>query len=228
MLQKIDKKKKIFLYIFFLFLLTTFNNLSLINFKFFELNINKIDVSGLSNNVNLEISKKLSKSIFKNIFFLNKNLIVGTLKKNNLIHSFTVKKIYPNSLDLKIEKTEFLAIVNFNEENFFIGSNGKLIKYDQSNKTLPYFFGKINLDDFKNFVKILKKSKFDFNEISEIFYFPSGRWDIKNKNGVLFKLPKKNLLKNLNFANQIVNSHKLINTKMIDLRILNRVVTIND
>jgi len=44
MLQKIDKKKKIFLYIFFLFLLTTFNNLSLINFKFFELNINKIDV----------------------------------------------------------------------------------------------------------------------------------------------------------------------------------------
>jgi len=121
-----------------------------------------------------------------------------------------------------------LAIVNFNEENFFIGSNGKLIKYDQSNKTLPYFFGKINLDDFKNFVKILKKSKFDFNEISEIFYFPSGRWDIKNKNGVLFKLPKKNLLKNLNFANQIVNSHKLINTKMIDLRILNRVVTIND
>ena len=103
-----------------------------------------------------------------------------------------------------------------------------MIKYDQSNKTLPYFFGKINLEDFKNFVKIIEKSKFEFNEISEIFYFQSGRWDIKNKDGVLFKLPKKNLLKNLNFANKIANNEKLINAKIIDLRVLNRMITKND
>jgi|TARA_B110000438_G_scaffold303266_1_gene363990 cell division protein FtsQ len=226
--QLIDKRKKLFLYIIFLFLLTTFNNISLINFKLLESKINQINVSGLSKDNNLEISKDLSKLIFENIFFLNKNLIIDTLKKNNLIDSFTVKKIYPGSLDLKIKKTKFLAIVNFKEENFFIGSNGKLIKYDQSNKTLPYFFGKINLEDFKNFVKIIEKSKFEFNEISEIFYFQSGRWDIKNKDGVLFKLPKKNLLKNLNFANKIANNEKLINAKIIDLRVLNRMITKND
>ena len=67
--QLIDKRKKLFLYIIFLFLLTTFNNISLINFKLLESKINQINVSGLSKDNNLEISKDLSKLIFENIFF---------------------------------------------------------------------------------------------------------------------------------------------------------------
>jgi len=225
---KIKKKKKLFLYIFFLFLLTTFQNLSLINSNVLKLKIDKIKISGLSEDGNLEISKNLDKLIFQNIFYLNKNFIIETLKKNNSIHSFTVKKIYPNSLDLKIKKTKLLAVGNFNEENFFIGSNGKLIKYVPSNKTLPYFSGKINVIDFKIFIKTFNESEFNFNEISEIFYFPSGRWDVKNKDGILFKLPKKNLLKNLNLANQVLKNEKFKNAKIIDLRIPNRLIIKNE
>ena len=84
------------------------------------------------------------------------------LEKNNLIHSFKIKKIYPNSIEVQIRKADLLAITNFNEKKFFIGSNGKLIDYDSSNTNLPYVFGKVKTVDFINFVKIIEQSKFNF------------------------------------------------------------------
>ena len=56
MLQQIDKKQKLFVYLFFLILLTTYNNLSLSNSEYLKLEINQIKVSGLNNENNFEIS----------------------------------------------------------------------------------------------------------------------------------------------------------------------------
>ena len=53
MLQQIDKKKKLFTYLFFLLLLTTINNLSLSNSEYLNLKIKQIKVSGLNNENNL-------------------------------------------------------------------------------------------------------------------------------------------------------------------------------
>ena len=61
-----------------------------------------------------------------------------------------------------------------------------------------------------------------------MYFFPSGRWDIKNKYGMLFKLPKKNLVKSLNFAYHIVNNEKLKNSKVIDLRISNYIISTDE
>ena len=229
MLQQIDKKKKLFIYLFLLLLLTTFNNLSLSNSEYLKLNINQIKVSGLSSENNLKISEQFNKLVYqKNIFFINKDFFVSILKKNNLIHSFKVRKIYPNSIEVNIKKTELLAITNHNKKKFFIGSNGKLIDYDSSNTNLPYVFGKVKTVDFINFVKIIEQSKFNFKEISEMYFYPSGRWDIKNKHGTLFKLPKKNLIKSLNIAYRIIDNEKLKNSKIIDLRISNHIVSTDE
>ena len=55
----------------------------------------------------------------------------------------------------------------FDEERFFfIGSNGKLIDYNNSKKNLPYVFGKIDVDNFVHFVEVVEQSKFDFNKIT--------------------------------------------------------------
>ncbi len=226
--QQIDRKNKLYIYIFLFFFLTTFNNLSLINSGYLKLKVNQIKVSGLSTENNFKILKDLDNLIFQNIFFINKHYFINILEKNNLVHSFKIKKIYPNSIEIQIKKTDFLAITNYNGKKFFIGSNGKLIDYDFSNKNLPYVFGKVKIINFINFVKIVDKSKFDFKKISEIYFFPSNRWDIKNKNGILFKLPKKNLLKSLNFAYHIVNDEKLKNSKIIDLRISNHLVSTDE
>ena len=229
MLQPIDKKKKLFIYLFFLLFLTTTNNLSLSNSEYLKLKINQIKVSGLNSENNLEISEEFKRLIDqKNLFFINKDYFGNILKKNNLIHSYKVKKIYPNSVDIKIKKTEFLAITNHNKKKFFIGSNGKLINFEFSNNKLPYVFGKINIENFIKFTKIIDKSKFNFKEISELYFFPSGRWDIKNNKGILIKLPETNLLKALNLAYHITISETFKNDKIIDLRIYNNVVSTNE
>ena len=229
MLQQIDKKKKLFTYLFFLLLLTTINNLSLINSEYLNLKINQIKVSGLNNENNFNITKEFNRLVNqKNLFFINKDYFVNILEKNNLIHSFEVRKIYPNSIEVKIKKTEFLAITNYNNKKFFIGSNGKLINFEFLDKNFPYVFGKINIEDFIKFTKIIAKSKFNFEEISELYFFPSGRWDIKNNKGILIKLPETNLSKALNLAYHITVNETFKSDKVIDLRIYNDVISTNE
>ena len=93
---------------------------------------------------------------------------------------------------------------------------------------LTKLFGKIKIKDFIELKKIITKSKFNFEEISELYFFPSGRWDIKNKNGILIKLPETNLLKALNLAHQITTNEIFKNDKVIDLRIYNHVISTNE
>jgi len=229
MLQQIDKKKKLFTYLFFLLLLTTINNLSLINSEYLNLKINQIKVSGLNNENNFNITEEFNRLVNqKNLLFINKDYFVNILEKNNLIHSFEVRKIYPNSIEVKIKKTEFLAITNYNNKKFFIGSNGKLINFEFLDKNFPFVFGKINIEDFIKFTKIIAKSKFNFEEISELYFFPSGRWDIKNNKGILIKLPETNLSKALNLAYHITVNETFKSDKVIDLRIYNDVISTNE
>ena len=229
MLQQIDKKQKLFIYLFFLLLLTTFNNLSLSNSEYLKLKINQIKVSGLNSENNFKISEEFNKLVYqKNIFFISKDHFINILEKNNLIHSYKVTKIYPNFIEVQIKKTELLAVTDRNNKKFFIGSNGKLINFESYNKSLPYVFGKIKIKDFIEFKKIIDKSKFNFEEISELYFFPSGRWDIKNNKGILIKLPETNLLKALNLAYHITINEIFKNDKVIDLRIYNHVISTNE
>ena len=229
MLQPIDKKKKLFIYLFLLVFLTTTNNLSLSNSEYLKLKINQIKVYGLNDKSNFNISKKFNRLISeKNLFFINKDYFVNVLEKNNLVHSFKVKKIYPNTIEVQIQKTKFLAVTNYNKKKFFIGSNGKLINFQSYDKNLPYVFGKVKIEEFIKFTKIIVNSKFNFEEISELYFFPSGRWDIKTNKGMLIKLPQKNLLKVLNLSHHMTTNENFKNSKIIDLRIYNNVISTNE
>ena len=43
------------------------------------------------------------------------------------------------------------------------------------------------------FKKIIYQSDLNYNNIKEIFFYPSGRIDIKNKDNILIKFPIKNI-----------------------------------
>ena len=229
MLQQIDKKKKLFIYLFLLFFLTTTNNVILSNSGYLKLKINQIKVYGLNDENNFNISKEFNRLISqKNLFFIDKNYFTNVLEKNSLVHSFKVKKIYPNTIEVKIKKTKFLAVTNYNGKKFFIGSNGKLINFQTYDKNLPYVFGKVKIKEFIKFTKIIANSKFNFEEISELYFFPSGRWDIKTNKDILIKLPQKNLLKALNLSHHMITNENFKNNKIIDLRIYNNVIFTNE
>jgi len=172
MLQQIDKKQKLFIYLFFLLLLTTFNNLSLSNSEYLKLKINQIKVSGLNSENNLKIFEEFNKLVYqKNIFFISKDHFINILEKNNLIHSFKVTKIYPNSIEVQVKKTELLAVTDRNNKKFFIGSNGKLINFESYNKSLPYVFGKIKIKDFIKLKKLLLNLNLILKKFQNYIFF---------------------------------------------------------
>ena len=228
MLQKIDKKNKVYIYLFIFFLLSTLNNIHFTNSHFFKFNVDNIKVSGLSEKNNLQTTKEINKILFENIFLIKKEVLLKTLEKNNLISSFEIKKIYPNTIQVKIKKTEFLGIVNIDGNFFFIGSNGKLVNYENTKKNLPYVFGKVDPYSFIEFVKIIKKSKFDLNTVKESYFFPSGRWNIKTKDNKLFKLPSENLELKLNSIYDVLKNEEFKDKKIIDLRFSNKIIFANE
>ena len=219
MLQSKDKEKKFLFYFFILFFLSSINNLSFFRSKNINFKVNNIEVIGLNKSNNIEISKSLSQVTLKNIFFLKKDNLSKIVEKNNLVQNFIIKKIYPDTILVKIKKTKYVGIIIKDNKKFFIGSNAKLILFKEDKNNLPYVFGKVDLNDFLKFIEIIQKSNFKYIEINEIYYFPSGRWDIKTKEGILFRFPEKNLSKSLNFAYKIINDNEFIKNKIIDLRV---------
>ena len=224
----IDKKNKIYIYLIIFFLFTTISNLQIYNSNLFKFSFKDIKISGLSEKNNLYIVQELKKIQMKNIFFIQKDILAKILTQNNLVNSFEIKKIFPNTIEIKIKKTKFLGITNIDGNFYFIGSNGKLINYDESSKNLPYIFGKIDTFNFLEFINLIKQSTVDIKNIKEIYFFPSGRWDIKTKQDKLFKLPSKNILPALNTISKLNNSKEFKKASIVDLRFKDKIIFTNE
>ncbi len=219
MLQQ--KNKKIFLYFFLFLLIATLNNKNFRNISFTK-DI-YINVSGLDETSNIELKDDLNFLRINNLFFLDEIEIKKIINSNNLIEKFFIFKRYPSTLDIKIHKTTFLAQLKKNDNIFFLGSNGKLIKSNGIQQNIPFIFGDLKIENFFELKKEINESNFDYNKINDLFFFKSGRWDIKMDTGLLIKLPKKNIKGSLKIAMQIMNkSDKKI--KMIDLRQFKQII----
>ena len=69
-----------------------------------------------------------------------------------------------------------------------------------------------------NFKNEIDKSKFDYKNITKLYYFKSKRWDIETSKGYLIKLSKDNVEKNLNLFVRLSDENKLKNKLIIDFR----------
>jgi|TARA_B110000238_G_scaffold199883_1_gene248199 cell division septal protein FtsQ len=221
--QLIDKKNKIIIYLIFFLILSTFNNKTYRNLKDYSISINKIDVMGLSNNNNLKIVNELSNFFYKNIFFIDKEEINRIISTNPIIDRYEIKKIYPQRLNVIIEPTKFIAKIYDNDE-VLVGSNGKIITSEKTDKVLPYIDGEFNSKEFLIFKKKIDQSQFDLIDIKLLYLHPSKRWDILTINNILIKLPEKNLLKSLDLAHKIITNDQFNDSNIIDLRIPNRLI----
>ena len=218
MLQSIDKKNKVIVYIIFLLILSTTSGKFLKQQKKYTLKINNIKVFGLTVAKNLEIQNDLKSIFHQNIFFLGKEEINKIINTHNIIDQYNIKKVYPSTLNINIKPAKFLAkITTYN--NLIVGSNGKLIFIEQNDIILPYIFGEFNSKKFLDFTKNIELSKFNFTEFKAVYFFPSNRWDIVTIDNVLIKLPETNVFKSLNKAHKIITSTQFKNKEIIDLRV---------
>jgi len=181
------KSKKILIYFFLLIFLSTISNNYLNDLKLNQ--IQNIKISGLNQKENEILLSKLKYLNKENIFLINKNEIVKLFNSNSLIEKYEIFKKYPSTINIYIEKTEFFAKINKNGKIFLIGSNGKLTLAEDLYNELPYIFGKPSIEEFLKFKKIIDKSKLSYNQIENLYFFPSNRWDIKLKKNILLRLP---------------------------------------
>ena len=228
--QSTDKKKKYFLYFIIFLLLSTINNLSLIRSKELLSNIKTIEVSGLKNNLNLSIKKNFEFLLNNNIFQIDEELLINKLDLYNYLQNYKVFKMYPSKIIIKLTQTNLLATTIKDNQKYIIGSNGKLINFEifNLNNDLPHVFGNFSSEDFLLLTKIINQTDFGYKYIGDVFFFPSGRWDIKTKNNITIKLPKEDLKYALIKAQKIIKSNELNDNNIIDLRIANQVILSNE
>jgi len=214
--------KKIILYFFILLLLSTPNNKILS-----EINLNKnysFEISSLSKFNDKEILNDLLNYKNQNLLLLEKEKIIKTLKKYKSLEDYNLYKNYPARMIVNLKKTQFLAITQKDGVNFYVGSNGNLIKIKDKEDDLPVIFGSIDVVEFLKLKDLIDNSIFDFSNVKNFYYFKSKRWDIETKDGLLLKLPKDNLVKSFELFINIINKKDLQNINIIDLRQNNQII----
>jgi cell division protein FtsQ len=213
------KSKKILIYFFLLLIVGSINNINLNGLKF--QNINNINITGLDIKNKLILLKEIENFNPNNIFLINKIDLKDKIESNTLVENYSIFKRYPSSLDINIDKTEFLAKINKNGQIFYIGSNGKFIKKNSLNYKLPFIFGNPEIIEFFRIKEIIDKSKISYTEIKNLYFFPSKRWDIELIDNTIIKLPNHNINLALNLAIEFLNDHNFIDARIKNQIILN-------
>ena len=225
----VDKRKN-FLFLFLtLFFLSSINSQLFIEKKQSFYDLKSIEFIGLDNAINLEIQKNLLFLKNTKICFIDRVILKVQMSKYNYIENYNIIKLYPSKIILKLQQVDLLARTIKNNEIFLIGSNSKLINTEKFNdyEDLPMVFGKFTTEKFISFKKIINKSSLEYDKIKEIFFYPSGRIDVKNKDNILIKFPIKNLEIALNQVNKLLNSKNFSNN-VIDLRVSNQLILSNE
>ena len=222
--QSKGKKNKIIIYLLFLFILSTTSAKFINDQNTLSSSVSKINITGLSERKNLEILNNLNNFLYESIFVISKDEIKKILEKHNIIQEFSIKKIYPSTLNIEIKPTKFIARVS-NNGQYLVGANGKLIEDKNNNELLPYIFGEFNSLDFLSFKQNIEKSIFSFSNLKTLYFFPSGRWDILTNNDILIKLPQEHIVASLNLSKKLIDNDNFKDNKFIDLRVKNHLVT---
>ena len=206
-------------------MLGTINN---VNFTITDIfKIKNIEIFGLENQFNLNFKSTTSNLYNKNIILLEKHLLKNLIDTNTFVENYDIFKKYPSKLEININKTNFLAKKNINGEFFLVGSNGKLTKNFLLNDELPFIFGNPNVDDVLVLYSIIKKSKFKFTDLKNLFYYKSGRWDIETKKNITIKLPTEDVINVLDTIYNFQLSQNFKVNKIIDARLKNQII-LND
>ena len=220
--QLIDKKRKIILYLLFLFILSTTSGKFLKNQNSYHYVINQINIKGLTSIDSSKIYDELNYLLYKNILLVKKEEIKKVVNKFNIIGEYSVKKVYPSIINIKIKPTKIVA--RLSNKNQLVGANGKLIDDKENVEILPYIFGEFNSKNFLILKKEITRSKFTFTKFKTLYFYPSNRWDILTYDNILIKLPQDNISKSLNLAYKLISRNNFKNKKIIDLRINNHLI----
>tara|TARA_B100000214_G_C23955572_1_gene622645 strand:- start:1085 stop:1753 length:669 start_codon:yes stop_codon:yes gene_type:complete len=222
MLQLIDKKKKIYFYIFFLILLSTPLNLKYDSYFKEVFKIKNIKIIP-----NEFVFEEVYNLLNQNIFKLNKSSLKNFLNKYTYLKSIEIKKIYPNSLEVLVTKSSPIAIINNQLSFTYLGDNGKVFKENKEYSSIPILKGEIDIPKAIVVLNLLNKSLYKLENIKEIIFFPTNRINIILNDSKILKFPINIDLKYINKTHNFLKTFKT-EKKVIDFRILGKIILKNE
>ena len=189
-----------------------------------KINIQKIILENNSIIDKSVLKKKLSFLYNTNLFLLNTEDIEMKLNKLEFIESFEVKKIFPDTIKIKIfEKKPIFILQNKKEKKYYI-NNGSVINFIELEefKNLPLVFG--DQKNFKKFYDNLKEINYPLGEIKTYYLFETDRWDLITTKNQTIKLPISNYVESLKNFKKIKDEDSFNKYKIFDYRINNQLI----
>ena len=222
MLLPKGKKIKIYFYLFLFLLFSTFYNTNLT--MYFNSKFKVINIENLNDNMKIY---ELNYLLNNNIFNIDKKFLYYKLKNNPILGSYEIKKIYPDTIRILLTKSNPIAKIDQNKKTVYLGDNGKIFKQTQINDQIPEIVGEINLEYINRIIKIINNSSFKLNKIKVIKIYPSNRFDLIFDNSDIIKFPH-NVDQEFIEDAFIFYKNNNIYSKLIDLRLKNKIITRNE
>ena len=141
----------------------------------------------------------------------------------NDIKELKVKKIYPNKINITLIPAKPICIIEINHNIVLLGDNGKLLDAKIEQDNLPIVSGSSNINDIFKLINLLMSSKYDYQKIKSIIFLKV-RFDLENKNGTIIRFPIKYSEQIINHSFKLLKDKRFANSKIIDLRIKNKVI----
>ncbi len=202
------------------------NNTAINNLKLEK--VKNINIFGLDEDDQKKILNNFNELDLKSIFLINKKNFQHIIETNSLVEEYNVIKKYPYSIDINIKRTNFIARININGKFFLIGNNGKLSNNKNLKKQLPYIFGNPEIKEVLELKKIIDQSNIKYSQIESLYYFKSNRWDLKFNNKIIVKLPENIKKETLDKISVFLENIKLDNKKVVDVRVKNQIIILNE
>ena len=223
-------KYKLYLYFFFLIFLSSIFNFQILDNYHDKFRLKNININGLPYNEKKNIQIELNKLKNINILYLKKDNVLEKLTNFNFLENIYVRKVIPSSININISKTAILGKTIINGKKFYIGKNGNFINSNllSQENNLPSVYGEFQIDEYLSLIKKLEKHDIDVGNIKEYYYYKNRRWDILFFNNMKLKLPSKKDEESIKIYKKLLNNNDLINIKIIDLRVPNQIILMNN
>ena len=194
-----------------------------------KLEISKFDLKKITVENNNILEEKKIKNLLapvydKNLIFLYNWEIEKLFMQNGFIDGFELKKIYPNTLKIKIFEKKPIEILYNKKKKYYLSEKIDLIEFkDYENfENLPYVFG--NKEKFKIFYNDLNKINFPFDLIKKFTLYESNRWDIETTDQKIIKLPSKKYIVSLENYLKLREEDIFNRYKVFDYRLNNQLI----
>lgn len=221
-MQVLTGKRK-FLFLFFIFFFfTTYQNNKKNNLYIFKIEkINFIGDINFEENIKDDIVRFL---IQKNLYNISINELSKFFDKSQWLKKFSIKRKYPNQIDLFIIEYKPIAVLKQKDRFFLINEDFKLSKkvIKTNNKLdLIVITGKYENKYFKNIYNKIVDNKI-FSLIKELHLLNLGRLDIYLKNNIHVKMGYYDIEKQIKILEIMLSQNQ--NLTYIDLRNENAVI----